>query len=154
MLEQIGQSVSSTPTYLPFPLDRNSASRLDDVAADLVERLLAARRYVYLERLAVGLHAGRRVHRVAEQAVARHREAYHARYYCAWKVNTQVIFEWFSSFFSCVFGTKLLIARWNVKVVTTLFVCLSVCLSVCVCLSLSLSLSLSPSPRKQAIYFR
>ena len=49
----------------------NSASSLDDVAANLVKRLLAAQRYVYLKRLAVGLHAQRRGYSLAEQVGAK-----------------------------------------------------------------------------------
>lgn len=73
--------VFSNKAYLSFPLDRDLAPWLDDVSADLVERVLAARRDVYLERLAGRLHARGRVHRVAEQAVARHGQTYYTRYH-------------------------------------------------------------------------
>lgn len=79
-------------TYLPFAFDWYSAPRLDDVPADLVECLLAARGDVYLERLAVGLHARRSVHCVTEQTVAGHRQSHHSRHYGAWShTDTDII---------------------------------------------------------------
>ena len=69
--------------YLSLPLDGYGAARLHGVAAQLVERGLAAGRDVNAERLAAALHARRRVHGVPEQAVARHRQPHHARHHGA-----------------------------------------------------------------------
>lgn len=76
----LGDADEPVREHLALAFEGDVAALFGDVATDLLQCLAALGADVDAQRFAVGLHARRRVHRVAKEAVARHGETDDARH--------------------------------------------------------------------------